>query len=90
MPELPQLLNAVESYLRLISIGLLSLDTRLKRLHLQRQLLVRDQGDTVASSDAIALLDGERCDRSPDPGPGKQFMDRLDGGDHSLLIINHP
>ena len=52
--------------------------------------MVRDQGDTVASGDAIAFLDGERCDRSPDPGPGKQFMDRLDGGDHSLLIINHP
>jgi len=34
-------------------------------LHLQRQLLVRDEGDTVASGDAIAFLDSERCDRSP-------------------------
>ena len=34
MPDFPQLLRAIEIDLRLISLGLLSLDARLKRLHL--------------------------------------------------------
>ena len=84
----PQLLNAVEIDLRLISIGLLSLNARLKALHLQQQLLVGDHGDVVACVDPIAFLDGERCDCSPDAGPGEKLTHRLDSGDHSLAVID--
>ena len=86
----PQLLNTIEIDLRLISIGLLSLNARLKGLHLQQELLVRNQGDVIVCVDPIALLDCERRDRSSDTGSCDQLTYGLDSSDHSLLIANHP
>ena len=83
-----QLLRASKIDLRLVALGLLRLDARLQRLHLQRQLLVSDHGDAVAGGDAIALFDGERRDRPADARAGEQVSHRLDRRDHGLPVVD--
>ncbi len=57
-----------------------------ERLSLQDELLVGDHRDLGPGGDAIALLDGERCDRAADPRPGGELMDRLDRRHDRLLV----
>ena len=70
----------------LIALRLLRGDARVERLHLQRELLVRHQGDMRARGDGVAFLDREGSDRAADAGAGDELMRRLDRGDDRLAV----
>ena len=41
---------------------------------------------SAPAGDHVALLDGERGERAPDPGARDELMDRLDGRDDRLAV----
>ena len=82
-----QLLRALEIGLRLITVGLLRLNARLQRLHLQQQLrsattAMRSPAATLSPSFTSAR---RSCRRS---APARRFMHRLDGRDHGFAVID--
>ena len=85
---LQQFRDAIEIGFRLIALRLLRGDARIQRLHLQRELLIRDHGDLGARGDRVAFLDRERGDRAADARPRDELMDRLDRRDHRLAVAD--
>ena len=81
-----ELRAAIEIDFGLIALRLLRGDARIQRLHLQRELLIRDDRDLSACFDSVALLDCERADRAPDARPRDERMDRLNRGDDGLAV----
>ncbi len=72
----------------LSTLRLLRLDAGVERLHLQHELGVGDGRELRAGLGAVAFLRLERDDRAAEPRAGDELMDRLDGGDDRLLVLD--
>ena len=87
-PLLQQLVGAVEVDLGLVELRLLRLDAGVERLRLQHQLRVGDGQRAPRRLGAVAFLRFERDDRAAEPRAGDELVDRLDGGDDRLLVLD--
>ena len=81
-----ELRDAIEIGLGLVALRLLRGDARIQRLHLQRELLIRDDRNLGACRDRVALLDRERGDRAADARSRDELMDRLNRRDDGLAV----
>ena len=87
-PLAQQLVGAVEVALGLVELRLLRLDAGVERLRLQHELGVSDGSEFRAGLGAGAFLGLERNDGAADPGAGDELVNRLDGGDDRLLVLD--
>ena len=81
-----ELLRPLEIGLDVVALRLERAQARLRRLHLQRELLVDDAREHGAGLDRGAFLHVDRNERSPDPRPRRHQVARLDAAVDRLHV----